>query len=84
MIEKKLWDVVIYAFATRIIESVAGTSLPESGSFHTVSKRLDTVCGRLNDHFGVIAVPAALYKKGDTLPKNVETYEGQSEDEDED
>ena len=75
-----LWDVFIYEYKTRKIESVAGTNLPESGSFHTVEKRLDTVVGRLNDNYGVIAVPAGTHKKGDVLSKNVQTYEGESED----
>lgn len=74
--ESKRWDVFIYEYATRKIESVAGTNLPESGSFHTVGKRVDTVCGRLNDAFGVIAVPAGQFNKGDVLPKDVEEYEG--------
>lgn len=75
MSESKLWDVFIFEYATRKIESTAGTNLPESGSFHTVAKRIDTVCGRLNDSYGVIAVPAGLFKKGDVLPQDVETYD---------
>ena len=74
--ERKLWDVFIYAFKTRKIESQAGKDLPETGSFHTVEKRIDTVCGRLNDSYGVIAVPAGKFKKDAVLPKDVEEYEG--------
>ena len=72
---EKRWDVFIYEYATRQIESVAGTDLPETGGFHTVEKRIDTVCGRLNDSYGVIAVPAGQFKKGDVIPKDVEEYE---------
>ena len=72
---EKRWDVFIYEYATRKIESVAGENLPETGSFHTVGKRVDTVCGRLNDAFGVIAVPAGKFNKGDVLPEDVEEYD---------
>ena len=53
----------------------AGDKCPKAPNFHTVEKRIDTVCGRLNDKFGVIAVPAGKFKKGDVLPKDVEEYE---------
>lgn len=66
--EKERYDVVIYERATRVIDSIAGTDLPESGSFHTVGKRLETVAPRLNQYYGVKAVEAGKYAKGDKLP----------------
>ena len=75
-VQPNRWDVFIYEYETRKIETVAGENMPESGSFHTVGKRLDLVCGRLNDAFGVIAVPAGVFKKGDILPPNVTEYGG--------
>ena len=74
-LQKPLWDVFIYEYATRKIDTKVGENLPESGSFHTVDKRIDTVLGRLNDHYGVIAVPAGQFKKGDVLPQDVEEYQ---------
>lgn len=65
---KELFDVVIYELATRKIDTIAGTNLPESGSFHTVDKRMETVWLRLNDAYSVRAVEAGKYKKGDILP----------------
>ena len=69
------WDVFIYEYATRKIESVAGRDLPASGSFHTVGKRIETVLGRLNDNYGVTAVPSGRFQKGDVLPRDVEEFE---------
>lgn len=68
MSDRKLFDVVIYEVETREIESIAGTDLPESGSFHTVDKRIETVWPRLNDYYSVCAVDAGKFKKGDVLP----------------
>ena len=67
---KPLYDVVIYEIATRKIESMAGTSLPTEGSFHTVGKRLETVSTRINDRYDVLAVAAGKYQKGDILPED--------------
>lgn len=66
--KKELFDVVIYEIATRKIDTIAGTNLPESGSFHTVDKRMETVWPRLNEHYSVRAVEAGKYAKGDVLP----------------
>lgn len=66
--EKELFDVVIYQISTREIDTIAGRDLPESGSFHTVGKRLETVYPRLNDAYGCCAVEAGKYAKGDVLP----------------
>ncbi len=66
---KKLFDVVIYKIETRVIDTIAGTDLPDAGSFHTVGKRIETVAPRLNDNYNVCAVPAGKYKKGDVLEK---------------
>ncbi|MGV0949259.1 MAG: hypothetical protein ACOYB3_01210 [Azonexus sp.] len=60
-------DVVIYEIETRIVESVVGRNLDDKG-FHTVDKRVETVAGRLNDRFDVMAVPAGKYDKGSVLP----------------
>ena len=65
---KELFDVVIYEIATRKIDTIAGTNLPESGSYHTVDKRIETVWPRLNDAYSVRAVEAGKYVKGDVLP----------------
>jgi hypothetical protein len=73
---EKRWDVLIIEDATRKVETVAGTNLPEKGSFHTVGKRLETVCVRINDNFDAIAVPAGKFKKGDVIPQDVEEYAG--------
>jgi len=74
MKHKKLWDVLIVETKSRKIESVAGTDLPESGSFHTVDKRLLTVADRINDNYFVVAVDAGQFKKGAVLPNDVEKY----------
>jgi hypothetical protein len=71
----KRYDVVIYEVETRVIDTIAGTDLlseddPGHG-FHTVEKRLETVLGRLNEHYDAIQVPAGKYKKGDVLPKGL-------------
>lgn len=66
--ERKLYDVVIYEIATKKIDSIAGTNLPESGGFHTVAKRIETVWPRLDDDYSVRAVEAGKYAKGDVLP----------------
>ena len=70
--DKQLFDVVIYEVETREIDTIAGINLPESGSFHTVDKRIDTVLPRLNEMYNVCAVEAGKYKKGDVLPPDVE------------
>jgi len=67
MNNEKRYDVVIFEIATRKIDTIAGTDLPESGSFHTVDKRIDTVLPRLNDAYNVVAVEAGKYRKGDIL-----------------
>ncbi len=71
---ERRWDVFIYNIETREIVSEAGENLPETGSFHTVEKRIETVIGRINDAYSVDAVPTGKFKKGDILPKDVETY----------
>ena len=71
---EKRWDVLIIEDATRKVQSVAGTDLKESGSFHTVGKRLDTVAERLNDAYSAVAVPAGKFQKFDVLPNDVEEY----------
>jgi len=70
----KTWDVFIFEYGSRKIETLAGSDLPEAGSFHTVQKRIDTVLPRLSDKFGVIAVPAGQFKVGDLIPQGVEEY----------
>lgn len=64
----KLYDVVIYELATRKVDTIAGVALPESGSFHTVDKRLDTVMSRLNEYYSCRAVETGKYRVGDVLP----------------
>lgn len=64
----RFYDVVIIECATRKIVSFAGRSLSELGH-HTVDKRLETVCGRLNEDFDAEAVPTDKYKEGDILPE---------------
>jgi len=71
---RPLWDVFIVETQTRKIDTVAGTSLPESGSFHTVDKRLGIVADRINDGYFVVAVEAGKFKKDDVLPVDVETF----------
>lgn len=71
MSNRPLFDVVIYEIQTREVDAIAGTNLPESGSFHTVDKRIDTVMPRLNELYSVCAVDAGKYKKGDVLPPDV-------------
>lgn len=70
MPEDQRFDVVIYEIKTRKVESIAGRDMKESGSFHTVDKRLATVSERLNEHYDCMAVPAGKYNKGDILPAN--------------
>jgi hypothetical protein len=71
---EKRRDVVIYETATMRVESVAGRDLGETG-FHTIDKRIDTVSGRINEHYDVAAVPVGKYNKGDTLAKEDIDYE---------
>ena len=73
---EKRWDVLIIADASRRVESVAGTDLKESGSFHTVGKRLDTVADRLNDAYSAIAVPTGMFTLNSVIPDDVEEYSG--------
>lgn len=70
MSDEKLYDVVIYEIATREIDTIAGAGLPESGSFHTVDKRLATVAPRLNGSYSCCAVEAGKYCVGDILPRD--------------
>lgn len=64
----KLYDVVIFDYATRTVYSVFGKDLPlRTGSFHTAEKRLETVLPRLNDHYGAAIVPAGKYEKDSVL-----------------
>lgn len=65
---KRLYDVVIYEIATRKVDTIAGKDLPESGSFHTVGKRLETVLPRLNEYYSCRSVEAGKYQVGDVLP----------------
>lgn len=65
---RELYDVVIYERATKKIDTIAGKDLPEEGSFHTVGKRMETVLERINEAYGVRAVEAGKYAKGDVLP----------------
>ena len=67
---ERLYDVVIYEIATRKIDTIAGSRLPESGSFHTVGKRLATVAPRLNGSYSCCAVEAGKYSVGDVLPRD--------------
>ena len=69
MSTKERFDVVIFEVTTRKVTNMAGTNLPETGSFHTVSKRMETVQERINDHYGVLAVPAGTVEVGDTIPE---------------
>ena len=55
------WDVVVVEYATRVVETVVGTSLNE----RQADRRMATVMPRLNDRFGVVQVPAGSLKKGD-------------------
>jgi hypothetical protein len=71
-VSEELWDVFIYEIETRKIVSVPGVNMRESGGFHTVNKRLDTVAPRLNDRYDLMAVPAGKFKRGDVLPEDVE------------
>lgn len=72
--EDRRWDVFIVEDATRKIEKVIGTSLRETGSFHTVDKRIDLYSDRINDAFSVIAVKAGRFSVGDAISKKVKTY----------
>jgi len=56
------WDVVIYEIATRKVNAVVGTDMPEEGSHHTVDKRMETAMGRINAAFSVAKVPPGKYK----------------------
>jgi len=67
--DRAKWDVVIYEIGTGKVNTIAGTDLPETGSFHTVAKRLDTVRERLNEAYYAIRVPPGKYKKGDIISK---------------
>lgn len=70
-VNDKRWDVVVFDMATRKVVSVAGTDLPESGSFHTVDKRVDTVLGRINLHnFSVAKVPPGKYGLNSVLEED--------------
>ena len=61
------YDVVIIEAATDKVDTIAGKNLPLYGSFHTVSKRIETVAGRINDRFYVASVPADRYAVGDKV-----------------
>jgi hypothetical protein len=63
-----LFDVVIYEISTRTINRIVGRSLPLSGGFHTVHKRVATVEDRINEHYAVTAVPANRFNEGQILP----------------
>lgn len=64
-----LFDVMIVERESKIIDIVAGVRLPLSGSFHTVDKRLETVSGRLNEHYFCCPVFSSLQlKDGYKLP----------------
>ena len=60
-------DVVIFEVATRKVTNIVGRNLTDKG-FHTVEKRLETVAGRLNEHYDVEAVPAGSLNVGDVVP----------------
>lgn len=62
------YDAVIFEISTRTVTNVVGRSLPLIGGFHTIGKRLDTMQGRLNEHFDVRAVPTGTCDVGHPLP----------------
>lgn len=70
------FDVVIYNYETRIIESIAGEDMRCSGREGSYSqsaeKRVDTVLPRLNDSYGVMIVATGKFNKGDKLPTDAE------------
>lgn len=65
--EKQLYDVFVYKISDGVICTLAGDNMPVKGSFHTVSKRIDTVLERLNDAYSATITEAGQYKVGDVL-----------------
>jgi hypothetical protein len=61
-------DVVVFELDSRKVTNIVGTNLGETG-FYTASKRLETVCARLNEHFDAACVPTGKYKISDVLPE---------------
>lgn len=53
-----LWDVIIYEYATGVVDSVAGKNMQRSVGYYNAEKRLETVLPRLNDRYGAKIVPA--------------------------
>lgn len=62
------FDVVIYEYETRKIDTIAGTDLKLEGRHNSVESRLSVVLPRLNERYGATEVEAGKYKKGDKLP----------------
>ena len=61
----KLYDVIIYEYATGKVESVPGKSMRMHKGYHNAEKRLDTVLSRINDAYSAAIVDEGKYKKGD-------------------
>lgn len=69
---EQLYDVVIYAIATRKVESIIGENMRSfdgvGSGRNTAELRVQTGQERINENYGCEMVPAGRYKKGDVLP----------------
>lgn len=65
-----LWDVVIFHYATRRIDSIAGERMSRATGFYNAQKRLETVLPRLNSQYGAMIVVSGTYQKGDVLSED--------------
>lgn len=61
----KLFDVIIYEFATGKVESIVGEKMERSTGFYNAEKRQLTALDRINDNYGVEIVETGEYKVND-------------------
>ena len=66
MSEKEhLYDVLIFEFKTRKVDTIAGEAMRKSSGRFNADRRLLTL---LNDDYRAIIVPTGRYKVGDVIP----------------
>lgn len=65
------WDVLIFKIEDRKVDTIAGERMRKHDGFHNANKRLETVLGRLNEHYNACIVHHGEYKVGDVLPEGV-------------
>lgn len=72
MSSDKLYDVVIYENATRVIAAVIGENMRSydgvGSGRNTAEFRVRTGLERINDRYDCVMVAAGRYKKGDMMP----------------